>query len=61
MPVTTPPGPGLKVTMPGVGLTGGTMGQSGISQQSGSLGSGTIVQPGATLLYTEHLKSIQVS
>ena len=50
IPVTTPPGPGWKVTIPGVGLTGGTIGQSGISQQSGSFGSGTMVQPGATLV-----------
>ena len=55
-PVTTPPGPGEKVTMPGVGLTGGIIGQSGISQQVGSLGSGTRVQPGWMLVYTAHLR-----
>ena len=46
IPVTTPPGPGRYVITPGVGLTGGTIGQSGISQHVGSCGSGTSVHPG---------------
>ena len=56
VPVTTPPGIGLTVITPGVGLSGGTIGQLGISQHVGSLGSGTRVHPGCMLVYAAHLQ-----
>ena len=57
IPVTTPGGgvvDGMK--NPGVGfLPGDGRGHSGISQQDGSLGSGTSLHPAARLWYCGHL------
>jgi hypothetical protein len=51
-------GEGLMMTGPtGVGPVGGFSGHSGMTQQVGSCGSGTMIQLGSTLGYVPHLRT----